>query len=484
MNIRFTTKSGRIEPITDSLFKIIRYIYSNNSFDNLICKARLFVESDAAETFKSDYSFMFYVEMFYHHFHNYKESLNYLLEYFKFDDVIRNTLNVELLSQSFKSRYHEHTSFSTFYRNPVSGKDLYEFTRRKAPQRTDKCDLNYDTITTIVAPFTICPKILIDKRQTTVVVSGSVLCFVDLDFCMGSSYFKESRDKSKVQVCVDQYFEKLELALLKQTNSMEKITTLVCLSFSSVGCIGTMVAYFIFDIGKHVHSMNIKALCLTLIFANTVFSVSGLSSPNPIFCQIVGVLNHFLWLSVVMWMLACSFTCFQTFTYTQYQSKGSIRKRFFINVVYSFAFPTCMVLTNMLVSKLLFQDSSYGYSSFNCFISLKDMLLYTFIVPIACMVILNFFMFLLSFREISRKDDTHVELKTKQDRNMFVIFFRLIAISGTTWFFGFLNIMFPNPLFSYLHIILASSQGIFLFFAFGIQLIARNINPQKRHSLK
>lgn len=101
MNIRFTTKSGRIEPITDSLFKIIRYIYSNDSFDNLICKGRLFVESDAAETFKTDYSFMFYVEMFYHHFHNYKESLNYLLEYFKFDDVIRNTLNVELLSQSF-----------------------------------------------------------------------------------------------------------------------------------------------------------------------------------------------------------------------------------------------------------------------------------------------------------------------------------------------------------------------------------------------
>lgn len=65
----------------------------------------------------------------------------------------------------FKSRYHEQTSFPTFYRNPVSGKDLYEFTRRKAPQRTDKCDLNYDTITTIVAPFTICPKILIDKRQ-------------------------------------------------------------------------------------------------------------------------------------------------------------------------------------------------------------------------------------------------------------------------------------------------------------------------------
>lgn len=482
MNVRFTIKSGRTEPIYDNFFKLIRFFHSNESLDNLICKTLIFSESDAVETLKSDYSFMIYVEMFYDYFHNYKESLNNLLEYSKFDDVIRNNMNFELFSQSFKSRYR--TSLSTFYRNPISGKDLYVFTKKEPSKNIHKCNQHPHTPTAIVAPVTICPRILIDKRQTTVVVSGSVLCFVDLDFCMESSYFKESRDKSKVEVCVDQYFEKLELALLKQKYSMEKITTLVCLSFSSVGCIGTMVAYLIFDTGKHVHSMNIKALCVTLIFANTVFSVSGLSSSNPLFCQIVGVLNHFLWLSVVMWMLVSSFTYFQTFTYIQFQSKGSIRKRFLINVVYSFAFPSCMVLTNMLVSKFLFQDSNYGYSSFNCFMSLKDMLLYTFIVPIACMVILNMFMLLLSFREISKKDDTHIELKTKQDRNMFIIFFRLIAISGTTWFFGFLNIMFPNPLFSYLHIIFASSQGVFLFFAFGIQLIAKNINLQKRNSLK
>lgn len=484
MNFRFTLKSGRTVPFVDTVFKFVRYFHSNESVDNLICKLLVFSQSEFNTTSMtvSDYSFMIYLEMSYDGFHNYKETLNNLLEFSKFDDVIRNDLKIELFSQSFQSRYR--TSFSSFYRNPISGKDLYVFTKNDALLKFHRCNLHSHTRTAIVAPVTICPRILIDKRQTTVVVSGSILCFVDLDFCMKSSHFKESRDKSKVEVCVDKYFEKLELALLKQKNSMEKITTLVCLSFSSVGCIGTMVAYFIFDIGKHVHSMNIKALCVTLIFANTVFSVSGLSSSNPLFCQILGVLNHFLWLSVVMWMLVSSFTYFQTFTYIQFQSRGSIRKRFLINMVYSFAFPSCMVLTNMLVSKLLFQDSNYGYSSFSCFISLKDMLLYTFIVPIACMVILNIFMFLFSFREISKKDNTHIELKTKQDRNMFLIFFRLIAISGTTWFFGFLNTMFPNPLFSYFHILLASSQGIFLFFAFGIQLIAKKINPRKDNSLK
>lgn len=87
-------KLGRIELIIDFLFKIIRYIYLNDSFDNLICKGCLFVELDVVEIFKFDYLFMFYVEMFYYYFYNYKESFNYLLEYFKFDDVIRNILNV------------------------------------------------------------------------------------------------------------------------------------------------------------------------------------------------------------------------------------------------------------------------------------------------------------------------------------------------------------------------------------------------------
>lgn len=98
MNICFMIKLGRIELIIDFLFKIIRYIYLNDSFDNLICKVCLFVELDVVEIFKFDYLFMFYVEMFYYYFYNYKESFNYLLEYFKFDDVIRNILNVEFFS--------------------------------------------------------------------------------------------------------------------------------------------------------------------------------------------------------------------------------------------------------------------------------------------------------------------------------------------------------------------------------------------------
>lgn len=91
-------KLGRIELIIDFLFKIIIYIYLNESFDNLICKGCLFVELDVVEIFKFDYLFMFYVEMFYYYFYNYKESFNYLLEFFKFDDVIRNILNVEFFS--------------------------------------------------------------------------------------------------------------------------------------------------------------------------------------------------------------------------------------------------------------------------------------------------------------------------------------------------------------------------------------------------
>lgn len=98
MNICFMIKLGRIELIIDFLFKIIRYIYLNDSFDNLICKGCLFVELDVVEIFKIDYLFMFYVEMFYYYFYSYKESFNYLLEYFKFDDVIRNILNVEFFS--------------------------------------------------------------------------------------------------------------------------------------------------------------------------------------------------------------------------------------------------------------------------------------------------------------------------------------------------------------------------------------------------
>lgn len=142
-----------------------------------------------------------------------------------------------------------------------------------------------------------------------------------------------------------------------------------------------------------------------------------------------------------------------------------------------------MVSVNILVSYFMFHDYNYGYSRYTCYISKPSFILYTFAIPLAAMIILNVFMVLITMREIHTKKSSPV-VNADNDRRILLIFCRLSTLTGGAWLFGFLHQIFHSQLFSYLHILTNGSQGLVIFFAFAVKLIATGFRKRKQDGQK
>jgi hypothetical protein len=125
----------------------------------------------------------------------------------------------------------------------------------------------------------------------------------------------------------------------------------------------------------------------------------------------------------------------------------------------------------MFVSFFVYHDYDYGYSKITCYISKPAMILYTFAIPLAVMVVINVFMVLITVREIHMTNSPN--MNSMNEKHMIFVFCRLSALTGGAWIFGFLHQIFQIQLFSYLHIFITGSQGVVIFFAFAIQLITK-----------
>lgn len=388
--------------------------------------------------------------------------------------------------ESFRSLYYPSSKQGPeiMYQNPMYDEDWFPFldhtTRRPNIVKCREIILGAYPWS-IVAPVTICTKVVIHKNETRIVVSNYTLCFVEFDFCVESEYFRESRDKKRVEVCLDQYMGRVRAAYsgLLVSFTDEKILSAVSLSLSSLGCIGSVVIFLIFGEGKYLRGLNIIATTITLLIANILYFLSGLSSFMPWFCRTVGVLSHFFWLAVVMWLTVTCFSIFRTFTSMRFTKEDSlnIRQRFLCNSFYSFLVPCLLVLTNVLISTFVFQDDQYGYSALTCYISEPQMILYTFIIPLAVMVVLNVFMVIITAREINMKNSY---LKNSDnDAHMVPVICKLATLTGAGWFFGFFHHIFQIQLFSYLQIFITGTQGLFIFFAFALQLITKRLGKRE-----
>lgn len=386
---------------------------------------------------------------------------------------------------SFRSLYYPglNQEPEIMYQNPGYDEDWFLILRHTSLANIGKC--MHTPLGTypwsIVAPVTICTKVVIHKNETRIVVSNYTLCFVEFDFCVESEYFRESRDKKRVEVCLDQYMGGVRAAysgiLVSFTD--EKILSAVSLSLSSLGCIGSVVIFLIFDEGRYLRGLNIIATTITLLIANILHFLSGVLSFMPWFCRTVGVLSHFFWLAVVMWLTVSCFSIFRTFTSMRFTKEDSLnsKKRFLWNSFYSFLVPCLLVLTNALISTFVLQDDQYGYSALTCYISESKMVLYTFVIPLAVMVVLNVFMVIITAREINMKNS--YRKNSDNDAHMVPVVCKLATLTGAGWFLGFFHQIFQIQLFSYLQILITGSQGLFIFFAFALQLITKRLGKRE-----
>jgi hypothetical protein len=181
-------------------------------------------------------------------------------------------------------------------------------------------------------------------------------------------------------------------------------------------------------------------------------------------CKIVGLFVHFLWLVALFWMNVCTFHIFRVLARTQVVSQQSGVKRIFVYHILTTIMAAVFVSINISVSYSTL--GNFGYGETVCYISTQKMVIYTFCIPVAFVVISNLSMF--TFVVVKIKKSPSVQKSVQNERNDLIVFTKLSTITGLTWIFGILNIWLEHVVLSYLFIVLNAAQGVFIMFAFVV----------------
>lgn len=317
----------------------------------------------------------------------------------------------------------------------------------------------------VVADWYRCPKVNIETADARLELSNFTLCLTDNQNCIPSRYFKQSLNNQKFQVCLDWYRFSLTTQALSNTidDSVEKYLSLACLSLSSCGAVLTILSFVSKKSRITSSGTKIVILSVLMILANTVYTFSKYFLWSKELCVTVGMLVHFLWLSVLFWMSLSTFQIFQTFTTLRVARFGKNARVLFLLLPNTFL-SILPVGINVILSYSSSQGENLGYSLSTCYIAESSMVLYTFALPVGIAVCLNMFMFLVTVSRIQEKD----EVRKSTDRKNIGAFFRLSTLTGVSWLFGFLALLTDLHLFSVLHTLFTAGQGVFLYLAFGL----------------
>lgn len=486
----YPTSTQRL-PLNDfleGLFRFLKNFISTHNLEKYVCS--IAVLSPSLENLDDNSYFAASIRLSVNLWHNFTELVLYLNdELDKINGSIIYGFVVRHIGQSMSIYIGDKGSLSQRYQNPMTRDILIRrFSWDILQTDKDKVLICYSkqsvAATTVIAASSFCKRLVIDKRKFHVVISDFKLYFVDFDFYVDSQYFWESNDRTRVEVCLDQYqTARDESRKVPEIDTEEKYLSLVCAILSSMGCLAYLIVYIFFPQSPSIPNYNMIVLSLALLLANIVYSVSRLARPYPILCLVIGGSIQFLWLGVLNLMCMSCFSIFRTFTsWNIKKSDRLLYVQLLINIAYSFIVPVFMTAVNVLVSRYFYEDDNFGYSLTTCFIARQNLNLFTFSIPIAVMITLNNFMFFIIAKEIRIKKNT--SFSTTKERHTLKIYCKLSTLTGSAWILGYLNQIFHWQILSYLHIIFTSCQGVFLFFSFGLPLLLKSISGINRTTKK
>ncbi|XP_067877082.1 adhesion G protein-coupled receptor E3-like isoform X2 [Heterodontus francisci] len=229
----------------------------------------------------------------------------------------------------------------------------------------------------------------------------------------------------------------------------------------SLMCLGLTIITFTFSPELRSPTSNIHTnLCLTLFLAELLFLIGFNRTSNKILCGIIAGSLHYLFLAAFTW------TCLegvQLYLLVRNMKKVKashlhyIRRRYMYPCGYG-------VAALILVIAVSINPQGYG-SSTHCWLKTEDGFLWSFLGPVALIVMINMILFL-TILWILRDQLQNLNPEVSKIKDMRMLTFKAIAqvfILGIPWIFGMFYFREEAVVMAYLFTIVNSFQGIFIF---------------------
>ncbi|XP_058971603.2 adhesion G-protein coupled receptor D1-like [Pocillopora verrucosa] len=199
-------------------------------------------------------------------------------------------------------------------------------------------------------------------------------------------------------------------------------------------------------------------LCVAIAASCFLIILVGYAKKIEMLCTVTAVSLHYFLLCVFSWMLGHGVILY--FLIIKVETQDNIKSR----MKWIYAFGWISPLPIVAVSLVLTGADSYAAN--NCWLTIEYGIIYwTFVVPVAIIVLINSILFFVLLHRISRASRSKEKItRAKHVRAWLRRSAMLLPLMGVTWLFGFLTFISSTVVFHYIFTILNSLQGFFIFF--------------------
>ena len=268
---------------------------------------------------------------------------------------------------------------------------------------------------------------------------------------------------SMIRLCAKNYILATEeFGAEKDTISVKSILSLVAVCCSVVCLIITIVVYGSLPELRTQPGTNNKCLSVSLLLAFVCFIIGGIRTLQGIWCSLIGLMVHFLWLNNICWLNICCFHMFRTFGSVRLPTQN--KTKWFYHA-YCLIVSTILVNINIICSLNTSHGRNIGYGKHSslCYIIYPQMIAYVMTLPTSLIVISNFGMYVMVVYWIKKNS---LSQSNHKNREQFCMYIKLSTITGISWL-SYIPVFFTESnVWDILFSVLVASQGIFIMLAF------------------
>ncbi|XP_062606770.1 latrophilin receptor-like protein A [Saccostrea cucullata] len=260
---------------------------------------------------------------------------------------------------------------------------------------------------------------------------------------------------------------------------LETLTTVLNM-ISIVSLLILFVLYMLVPELRTLPGLNVMNTTFSLFCMQITYTVANVIRRSTLYCQIIGVILHYFWLTLCCCLFICSLHMYRTFSRYRRDSQirgQNIRATFTSYVLFCYFTPLFVIATNIITTFAL--EGNIGYGKYLCFVENLIQNIVTFIVPLCVTCIVNTVLFIFTLLNISFAQNIR---KTKENKSELLISIKLFSLTGTVWILQVLDSLLQISVFSFVVTFLTSLQGLFIFLSFSSS--SRILNFLKSHLWK
>ena len=259
-------------------------------------------------------------------------------------------------------------------------------------------------------------------------------------------------------------------------NMALKILTISTFILSLVGLAALIFTYALFPELRKLPGKNLLNLAVSLFLAQLLWLLAVPETKRPLLCTVVAIIEHYLFLATFTAMSVIAFHTKKTFALKTLKrpAQNEDRRRFLIYSAFVWGVPMLFISITTFLHSFDIYDA--GYSSEHertaCWITKTEAQEFFFFLPVGLLVFFNTSMFIYTIIMIElnkqKSQKLHASRQKRREQNTICIYLKLSSLTGLTWVFGFLHILLGSEIFSFLFVLFASLQGLFIALSFLI----------------